>query len=98
MDIQLSPSGNFILAVPSDGPKASGVHHVVIPATLTGIAVLKKILSKQSRKRDAIGSESAPTQHMIDQWLKADAEAKAVATAKRFEELGLDISSLKIEL
>lgn len=98
MDITLSPSGNFVLAVPSEGPKASGVHHVVIPATLSGIQVLKKILSRNAKQRGAIGEASAPTQYMIDQWLKADAEAKAAATAAKFEALGLDITSLKIEL
>lgn len=98
MDISLSPSGNFVLAVPSDGPRASGVHHVVIPATLSGIQVLKKILSRNAARRGAIGEASAPTQYMVDQWLKADADAKAAATVKRFEELGLDVTSLKIEL
>lgn len=92
MNIELAPDGGFTLSVPS----ASGTHPISIPFSEKGLRLLRHILTRYERAPKAkIGNTSSPTQYMVEQWLKQDAERKreeaAEAHAKMLEELSFDM-------
>lgn len=66
--IDVEPSGNFILHIPGDGDG----HHVRIPTTEAGLTALQRLLvaRKEPGLLEGIGTEPAPIQHMVDEWLK----------------------------
>lgn len=74
MNIELDPSGDFRLDVPS----VSGTHTLVIPCTEKGLRLIRTVLQKAAAPRVSpkIGFDESPTQWQIDAWLRADAEAK----------------------
>lgn len=82
-EITLGPDDTFHLIV--DG------HTLSLPCNLSGMKALRRILRKRLASQERrIGTQASPIQHMVDKWLKADAEAKADAIAKlTLEELGL---------
>lgn len=92
MDIRLDPSGGFFLTIPST--VAEG-HTIRIPFSLTGLSLLRTILrNAEERAGEKIGSTFSPTQSMVDEWLRRDAEVK---NAERLAALG-DLAKIKLEI
>lgn len=97
--IDIGPDDTFILFFQADESALS--HSVTIPATESGLAVLKRILHarKQDTKGRKISTQSAPVQAQIRQWLAADRAARAAeARAQHTATLtSIDISLINIE-
>lgn len=79
MNIELGPDNTFLLTLPNG-------HSVAVPQSDRGLSILRRILSAEAASGPAkIGHAQAPVQHMVDEWLKAEAAAKqseALALAK----------------
>ena len=77
--ISLDASGGFLLHLPT--PHSEG-QHILIPFSLTGLQVLRRVLRNREAGIAKIGNDSSPIQSMIDQWLRA-AERDEREEAKR---------------
>lgn len=90
MDISVAADGRFALRVPTSDGK--NYHTVFIPVTLNGVYLLREMLTRnQLRDGEKIGDPLAPTQALVDQWLKVDRVAKE-------EEEAAEAAKIKAEL
>lgn len=105
--ISLGADGGFDLQVPSTLEHRTHVIH--IPASTSGLSILRKVLSERNKEIAKLGNPSSPTQFMVEEWLRQDrinratekaAEAekketeRTLAAAKAVE--GLDLGSLDL--
>lgn len=86
----------FFLDIP--GPEGRGKHTVKFP--ITAARELSRFLLARQRdsERATIGRNSAPTQQMVDLWLKADNQRKIEEAAKKQEELAKSLNVTVDEL
>lgn len=92
MEIALTPSGALILTGPSG-------QHFTVPSSPIGLTVIKRVLQAQAEAREAdwrFGSPANPTQALIDEWLRHDAENKRLAEIERLRSLGFNNITLEI--
>lgn len=81
-EIRLNPTGDIELDLQG--------HWVTIPETLEGLRLLRHILIHRQAGKARIGEEGAPTQWLIDKWLREDKARKQAEFEKRLADLGLD--------
>lgn len=83
----------LILVIPSD--ECDAVHRVRVPLNEAGVKTIYSVLLSRSRQSDRrIGTDSAPTQSMVDAWLAANRVTRSAKTVLH----GIDINSIHIEL
>lgn len=76
MDISVADDGRLALRIPTIN--SDNYHTVFIPMTLNGLYLLRDMLTRnQLRTNEKIGDPLAPTQALVDQWMKTDRAAKA---------------------
>lgn len=94
--ISLADNGGFLLEIPSQ--TVEGSHHVVIPFTLTGLSILRKVLQERQREaRSTIGMNGSPTQAQVEAWLEAERKQRETETKPKPELLaGLNIEELDL--
>lgn len=104
--LYLGPSGELIARIPSGepGPRhPDGRYKQPIPATEAGFRVLVRILQEQKRLRSAgqrvsIGTDAAPTQTQIEEWLRANHATKVQigkpTTKEPYPEAGISYEDL----
>lgn len=81
--IDLGPNGSFRLQIPNGRSGAKG-HHIDIPCTLQGLKILRRtLLAAKGEGSKLIGSDAAPIQHMVEQWLQADRAANELLRIER---------------
>lgn len=79
--ISLHTSGDLLLQVPNG-------HAVRVPMSLDGLRIIRRILQSRQRDREAkIARPAAPTQYMVDAWLKSANEAAKLEVDEIFESL-----------
>lgn len=91
VSISLGKAG-FLLTIPSETGLS---HELEIPQSLQGLTILKRILSKREKEYPKIGNEGSPTQWQVEQWLKADRQARFEETKERLFD-GLDLGELDL--
>lgn len=73
--ISLGASGGFVLHVPST---VNGDHEVLVPATPSGISVIRKVLQARVKEEDKrIGNTASPIQFQVEAWLAEDRRQRA---------------------
>lgn len=78
--ISLGASGGFVLHVPST---VNGDHEVLVPATMSGLSIIRKVLSARVKDEDKrIGNTSSPIQFQVEAWLAEDRRVRAKETAE----------------
>lgn len=73
VSITLGKSDTLVVHIP--GVESIG-HHITIPFSTDGLTLLRSILIARRSETKKIGSPAAPTQHMVDEWLKANSVTK----------------------
>lgn len=96
--ISLGPNSTLALTLPSP---AGGTHTVCLPQTPAGLQHLIRILrAAEAEASPTIGKVASPTQHMVDAWLRNDAERRreeaAEALRKAVEGIELDLEDLEL--
>lgn len=76
------------IASPSGGTQA-----VLIPMTLDGLRILKRILSAPAHHSfgTKLGTEAEPTQALVNAWLRAERQRNLSQEVKDLEDLELEI-------
>jgi len=101
MEIQLKENGELALQIP--GREGHRGHTVTIPTTPEGLRVILQILTADRRERAAnreprFATEAAPTQQMVQAYLKHHAQKVPVKViAKKMQLVELDISTLELD-
>ncbi len=90
LTITLSPAGHFVIHVPG----MTQGHDLTFITDDDGIAALKRLLIKRQSPDtlQGIGTESAPTQSMIDDWIKANGVSRTNDPAINKLARGIDLS------
>lgn len=72
---------------------SGGTQSILIPMTLDGVRILKRILSAQPHHAHGkkLGTESEPTQALINEWLKAERQRNLAKEVEKIEDLELEI-------
>lgn len=90
--ISLTPSGRLQLEFPSTHAWAG--YSIKIDATLGGLKLLTDILQAQANKGvTALGTRGAPTQSVVDAWLKED---KLRRKESKKAELGFELEGIDV--
>lgn len=99
--IRLNGAG-FSVTIPSD--ISGNTHTLEVPQSLGGLRILRKILSDRQREEDRrIGTGSSPTQQMVEEWLRTEAdilrrEQEEERKKKLLPDSGIDITGIEIDL
>lgn len=98
--IHLGDNGGFVLTVPSD---INGSHVVVVPATTSGLSIIRKVLSARTKESDRrLGHTSSPTQAQVEAWLREDRARRAAEKEKKERAIdqsvlaGLDLGDIDL--
>lgn len=80
MTVTISLSGDgFTLTVPS--ANGAGPHDVQVPGTLSGLSIIRKVLTARAQAQAAyemkIGFTASPTQAQVEAWLSEDRRVRA---------------------
>lgn len=89
MNIALAACGGFHLTTTSGNV-------LLIPATLDGLAVLRRVLESQTPTLSHIGTPAVPVQHMVDEWLKSAETRKAAERKAYLDARGLSAITLTL--
>lgn len=90
--ISLTPSGRLQLEFPTTHAWAG--YPLKIDATLGGLRLLTEILQAQANTGvTALGTKGAPTQAIVDEWLKED---KVRRKEQKRIDLGFDLTGINI--
>ena len=91
--IKLTPDERFEIYFPGVGDG----HSIIIPSTEEGLSCLKHVLQTRqlmNGRTDIIGTDAAPVQTMMDDWLK---DHDVSRHRGKYIELDLDFTDLDLE-
>lgn len=96
--ISLAPSGNLFLEIPS--VLAEGRSHTVeIPLSLSGLSLLKKVLTERAKAADLrIGTLASPVASDIERFLRQRQAEDRIAAREVVKALAPELEEIELEL
>jgi len=92
----------FALTIPSDS--SGRTHTIEVPQSVGGLKIIHRVLMDRQRAADRrIGHVASPTQVMVEQWLRIEAEnhrkmLEEDRKKKLLPDLDIDLSSIDLDL